>query len=251
MKKTFLVLVASVLTLAAQPAAITLVSGSPQTIQVGGNAALPFVVAITDANNAAVPGAVVAFTAPSTGPSGVFSATNTTTVTTDANGQAATTGFGANTFAGSYLVVASVSGVVAVVNFNLTNTPVPACTYTMTRTPNGPVLVYRDGLLQREHTLTEPGDYDRTLTMGSYMPTITPLTWNDNDYMSAVITRAVPLSFVYQGQTVSYWGYSLWREDWNCVGIRDVPTTGTAELKAKRMIVEKVVRPATRPAVKK
>ena len=36
--------------------------------------------------------------------------------------------------------------------------------------------------------------------------------------MAVLFTRAVPLSFTFQDQTVTYWGYALWREDWTCAG---------------------------------
>lgn len=69
------------------------------------------------------------------------------------------------------------------------------------------MLVYLNGLLQES-----PGDY--TLSNDA-MPTITPKNASEGDSLSVVFTRAVPLSFVFQGQTVNYWGYALWREDWN------------------------------------
>ena len=90
--------------------------------------------------------------------------------------------------------------------------PPPNCTtYTLTRTPVGPVLVYRNGLLQ-----TSPGDYTAVNAQGTFRPVITPMNWSNTDTAAAVYTRAVPLSFAYQGQTVSYWGYTLYRENWNC-----------------------------------
>lgn len=84
------------------------------------------------------------------------------------------------------------------------------CSHVLTRTPNGPVLVYRAGKL-----LTLNTDYT-SIAFGPI--TITPLAWSDGDKMSAVFSRAVPLGFTFQGQTISYWGYQLWREDWACVG---------------------------------
>src|SRR6185369_8343930 len=60
-------------------------------------------------------------------------------------------------------------------------------------------------------------------TSSGTMPTLVPKGFSDGDLMSVTITRAVPLSFTYQGQKVSYWGYSLWREDWICVGDDPIP----------------------------
>lgn len=80
-------------------------------------------------------------------------------------------------------------------------------THTVTRTPVGPMLVYLNGVLQ-----TSPGDY---LASADGKPTITPLNPAVGDSMSVVFTRAVPLSFTLPGgETVPYWGYALWREDW-------------------------------------
>ncbi len=69
------------------------------------------------------------------------------------------------------------------------------------------MLVYCNGLLQ-----IEPADY---MDSGAAMPTIIPMNPAVGDSMSVVFTRAVPLSFVFQGVSVTYWGYALWREDWN------------------------------------
>ena len=75
-----------------------------------------------------VSGVAVTFTAPATGASGTFAgATNTTTATTSSSGVATSPAFTANTTAGSYTVMATVSGVTATANFSLTNTAgVPA-----------------------------------------------------------------------------------------------------------------------------
>lgn len=84
----------------------------------------------------------------------------------------------------------------------------PAAPYQMTRTPNGPVLVFRNG------NLLQAAEYSLVYAPGKTMPTITPLVWSPGDTMSAVITRAVPLSFTIPPQIINYWGYALWREDW-------------------------------------
>lgn len=96
----------------------------------------------------------------------------------------------------------------------------PACSYTVTRTPVGAMEVYKNGSLQRQVGVPtgEVGNYTAVNAPGTFRPVITPLAWSDGDKMSVVFTRAVPLSFTSNGQTVSYWGYTLWREDWNCTG---------------------------------
>lgn len=91
-----------------------------------------------------------------------------------------------------------------------------SCSHQMTRTPNGPVLVYRNGVLQRQGA-----DYASVNAAGTNFPILTPLLFADQDLMSAVITRAVPLSFTIPGpppQTITYFSYALWREDWECSG---------------------------------
>ncbi len=107
----------------AAPAQLTIVSGTPQTTIVG-TAFAPLVVQVRDNFNNPVPGTVVTFAAPSTG----ASATVTTTVTTDASGQAATTATATN-LAGSYAVTATADGLS--VSFALTNTPADAASITV------------------------------------------------------------------------------------------------------------------------
>ena len=99
-----------------------------------------------------------------------------------------------------------------------------SCSHQLTRTPNGPVLVYRNGLLQRQGT-----DYTSVNATGTFFPIITPIAFGDQDLMSAVITRAVPLTFTVPGpppQMVTYFSYALWREDWTCAGSQGTPPAG-------------------------
>ena len=94
-----------------------------------------------------------------------------------------------------------------------------SCAHQLTRTPNGPVLVYQNGRL-----LT--GGYSSPNAPGTFFPIITPLNFSDQDQISAVITRAVPLSFIIPGpppQTITYFSYALWREDWICTGSLGTP----------------------------
>jgi hypothetical protein len=69
-----------------------------------------------------VPGKLVTFKAPNTGPSGTFSGFLSTTAVTDSTGQATVLGFTANsTVGGPYNVIASIGAVSG--NFALTNLP--------------------------------------------------------------------------------------------------------------------------------
>jgi hypothetical protein len=91
------------------------------------------------------------------------------------------------------------------------------------------VLVYRNGLLQ-----TSPGDYTSANAPGTSMPIITPVNWVGSDTAAVVYTRAVPLSFTFNGQSVTYWGYTLNRENWSCVtgkAMVQAPKAPTAKAK--------------------
>jgi adhesin/invasin len=114
------------------PSTLVLAAGTPQSAPLGTPFQTSFRVALAAANGCPITtplaGAAVTFAAPSTGPSGVFSAsgTNAVLVGTDDAGTAAAPSFIANTLPGGYLVVASSS--VGSVVFSVVNTPsgVPA-----------------------------------------------------------------------------------------------------------------------------
>jgi hypothetical protein len=104
------------------PAAITLMSGTPQSA--GINAAFKaLMVTVVDGGQNPVSGAIVTFTAPASGASGTFADTssNTTTASTNTSGVAASTVFTANATSGTYIVTAAAAGVSTPVNFTLTN----------------------------------------------------------------------------------------------------------------------------------
>jgi hypothetical protein len=107
------------------PAAVTAMSGTPQSTTVAYAFASPLQVLVTDSFGNAVPGVSVTFAAPTSGASGSFSAS--VVVTTNAQGIAAPT-VTANTKAGVYSVTASVAGVGTPGTFSLTNTPDVAST---------------------------------------------------------------------------------------------------------------------------
>ena len=72
----------------------------------------PFYAAVLNGNNQLLPGVTVTFTAPSSGPSGIFTTTGTTVATavTGSTGLAVAPSFTANNIQGGYSVTASVSG---------------------------------------------------------------------------------------------------------------------------------------------
>lgn len=111
---------------ATTPNAMTLVAGTPQTATLNSAYASGLQVALTNTDGCAVTsgaaGVAVRFTAPSSGASGVFSAsaTNTVTVGADSSGTVAAPTFTANGIAGSYTITASSE--YGAVRFAMTNT---------------------------------------------------------------------------------------------------------------------------------
>lgn len=104
------------------PAAITVSSGSPQSTLISSGFPAPLVAKVADIGGNPVPGAIVTFTAPASGASGVFAnGTGAETDTTDANGLATSSPFTANGISGADTVTATVAGVTTAANFNLTN----------------------------------------------------------------------------------------------------------------------------------
>ncbi|HLN27482.1 MAG TPA: DUF4214 domain-containing protein [Gemmataceae bacterium] len=101
------------------PTQITVVSGSGQSTAFGTSFVQPVVGWVTDSFGNGVPGVVVTFTTPTTGPSGDLASA---TATTSANGLVSQT-VTANGIAGSYQITASVAGVAKAAAFQLTNLP--------------------------------------------------------------------------------------------------------------------------------
>jgi hypothetical protein len=107
------------------PTELTLAAGTPQTATFGTPFATNLQVALTNSNGCpvttAVAGIPVTFSAPSTGPSGVFSASgsNAVTVGSDASGMASAPTFTADYLAGVYTLTAS--SAYGSVLFSLTN----------------------------------------------------------------------------------------------------------------------------------
>jgi hypothetical protein len=119
--------------------------GAFQSAKVGTAYLVPFAATVTDADHNPVPGALVTFQAPTTGPSGTFSGQGTTaSVVADSAGVAIAPVFTANASPGGYVVTASVSGVGQPASFalvNQRNAPVPpvlsAPVVAMAPTPDG------------------------------------------------------------------------------------------------------------------
>jgi hypothetical protein len=98
---------------------------TPQSVTVGTPLAVALQATVRDGTGGAIPGVLVTFTAPASGPSGTFAgAANTVSVTSNAAGIVAAPAFTANTIAGNYIVTASAGSVTA--NFDVTNTPAAA-----------------------------------------------------------------------------------------------------------------------------
>ena len=95
---------------------------------------------VTDSYNNPLMGIPVTFTAPSTGPGGVFSGTNaiSITVATGEYGQVSVPGFTANNLFGSFSVTASVSGVITPAILTASNGNCGGPTPTPTPTPPTP-----------------------------------------------------------------------------------------------------------------
>ncbi|MGB2758261.1 MAG: LPXTG cell wall anchor domain-containing protein, partial [Acidimicrobiia bacterium] len=114
-----------------------------QSVDIATAAPTPLSVRVNDADGDPLSGIAVTFTAPASGASGNFASSGITsiasvgaTVLTDANGVATAPAFTANGTTGSYVVQATVSGLLSkIVNFAMTNTDPPPPTTTTTTTP--------------------------------------------------------------------------------------------------------------------
>jgi len=110
--------------LASTPYAITPGAGTSQEAQMGTDFPVPLAVTVTDSNSNPVAGAKVTFSAPGSGPSGVFAGHGTTvTVSTTSKGVAVAPNFSANQAAGGFIVTARVAGLINVATFAMVNAP--------------------------------------------------------------------------------------------------------------------------------
>ncbi len=101
---------------------IIILSGNPQSAQVGTAFSTALQTSARDTFDNPIPNLTVTYTAPLTGPSGAFSGgLSTVQIQTDSLGRAAAPTFTANTTPGSFNVNATVAGVATPAVFNLTN----------------------------------------------------------------------------------------------------------------------------------
>ncbi len=115
--------------------AVTAMSPFVQNTTLNQPFASPLSVTVTT-NGTPVSGEVVTFTAPGAGAGGTFpNGTDSTTITTSANGVATSPAFTANGTAGTYIVIASVGSTQSTALFDLSNTLVPAPITTAGGTP--------------------------------------------------------------------------------------------------------------------
>jgi hypothetical protein len=111
------------------PAFISANGGTPQSASVGANFATALSAKVTDVNGNPIGGIAVTFSAPTSGASGTFGGSSTTTATTNSSGVATASTFTANSTAGTYTVTASALGITGTASFSLTNTAVSACSF--------------------------------------------------------------------------------------------------------------------------
>ncbi|HEY0708505.1 MAG TPA: Ig-like domain-containing protein, partial [Polyangia bacterium] len=126
------------------PATVVVVSGGNASAAASAGFAAPLVVLVRDAAGNAVPNTLVHFAAPTGQPTAVVSASD---VLTDATGHAQTS-VTAGTKAGSYDVVAQVTGAAAVAVFPLTNTAGAATKLVATATSSNQTAQVRAAFVQ-------------------------------------------------------------------------------------------------------
>jgi streptogramin lyase len=121
-------------------AIITATAGTPQNAAETTTFATAFQVTVTDKYGNPINGATVTFSAPATGASGSFAGISPTTATTDSTGVATAPAFTANTLLGSYVVTATVAGVLLPATFSLLNLPGMAFVTPLAGTPQSAVV---------------------------------------------------------------------------------------------------------------
>jgi Zn-dependent metalloprotease len=110
--------------------------GTPQILLLQSLGSSNLVVLLLDGNGDTVTGKTVTFSAPTNGASGTFAdtQTNVTTAATNSKGMAAASAFTANDVKGSYIIRATVNGLISSADFQLTNQIQQIKTYTAGRT---------------------------------------------------------------------------------------------------------------------
>jgi hypothetical protein len=104
------------------PASVTATGGTSQSATINAVFANSLAASVRDGSGNAVPGVIVRFAAPTSGPTGTFvGGSATAIVATNVLGVATAPAFTADSTLGSYFVTAAVAGVVTPANFSLTN----------------------------------------------------------------------------------------------------------------------------------
>jgi len=107
---------------AGSAASIVTSGGTPQSTTINTVFTTALQATVKDSGGNPVSGVAVTFTAPGSGPSGLFGASLTANVVTNASGIATAPTLTASSQTGGYPVTASVSGVATLASFSLTNT---------------------------------------------------------------------------------------------------------------------------------
>jgi hypothetical protein len=108
--------------LASSPYSMAPGAGTSQEAQAGNDFAVPLAVTVTDSDSNPVAGTKVTFSAPGSGPSGVFAGHGTTVaVLTNSKGVAVAPNLSANQVAGGFIVTARVAGLSTGVTFAMVN----------------------------------------------------------------------------------------------------------------------------------
>jgi hypothetical protein len=118
---------------------VSATAGTPQTTIVGTSFATNLVAVVTDSSGNRLPGVLVRFVAPSTGPSGRFLKGFIDSVLTDATGKATASALVANTVVGTFTVAGQVPGISATASFQLSNQPGPVDTFLIDATGGAPI----------------------------------------------------------------------------------------------------------------
>jgi adhesin/invasin len=108
--------------------------GTPQSAIIQTAYGAPLQAAVADSLGNPLSGVPVVFTAPASGPSGLFGGQSTVTINTDGSGHAAVT-LTANSIAGTFAVTASSSAITGSALFNLTNLPAGASSLSFVQQP--------------------------------------------------------------------------------------------------------------------
>jgi CSLREA domain-containing protein len=166
----------------AAPTQISAFAGSPQSVMEGA-AFAPLRARVLDAGNAPVGGVTVAFTAPSSGASGLFAnGAAQTTAITDANGVAASSVLAANNTGGSFSVTAAFAAS-PTASFNLTILELPRSV-----SVNDVTFTGADSLLEPGFTVSLSAPSSQTITVHYQTADDTAIAGEDYTATSGTLT---------------------------------------------------------------